>query len=461
MTPKRLKPIQTALLFLPEIKELCAKRRLTELQEILHDLSPFDISDIWGYLGEEEKLIFFRLLRPKQAVKVFEMLHIEDQKFLLNTLEEDVTRRFLSDVDAPDLVQVFQELPPKMVRKLFSILRREDTLEHVQDALQFPENTAGSLMDTKFLALKVSQTVQQALRTLKASAHLSPEDLLVDLYVTDNKGNLMGRVSLGELLRASSNMRLREMIHPVHRLQVNALADQEEVAERFRRFDLFSCPVVNNEGRLLGVVTADRIFDVVQEEATEDLLKISGTGAETLEARSMFQEIHQRLPWLAAAMGGQMAVSLVVKHFNPVLAKIVALATFMPLIAAMGGNLGAQSSVLVIRGLATGRINPRRWFPILLRHAFSGAAMGLLYGLLLGAFAWMLYNHQLDSRFGLVVSASAFINMTLASTFGAALPFLLSRLRIDPAGASQPLITTLTDLLGVSLYFSLAWWILL
>lgn len=239
-------------------------------------------------------------------------------------------------------------------------------------------------------------------------------------------------------------------------IQIAATADQEDAARLVSKYNLISAPVVDENNRLVGVLMIDDVLDIIQREASEDIAKMAGTRPEEFGARNILRVVRLRLPWLVASILGGFLVSVVIRHFEGTLIKVVALASFMPLIAAMGGNVGAQSATIIVRSLAMGHLQLKEWSKAMVREFSVGMLLGLSYGLLVGAFAYLLYGQYLGLYFALVVSLGMVVSMTVAATIGAVEPFIFERMGIDPATATGPLITTTTDLIATTAYLALA-----
>jgi len=244
-------------------------------------------------------------------------------------------------------------------------------------------------------------------------------------------------------------------------IQIAADSDQEAAARVVAKYNLISAPVVNDAGALVGILLIDDVLDILQQEASEDIAKMVGTRLEEFGARNILRIARLRLPWLVASVAAGFLVSVVVKHFEATLTRLVALASFMPLIAAMGGNVGAQSAAIVVRSLAMGKLRIREWTRTMAREFSVGLLLGVCYGVVVGALAYLLYGARFGVCFSLVVSLGMLTSMTVAATIGAVGPFLFQRLGIDPATATAPMVTTITDLIATSTYLALATVILL
>ena len=454
---------KTYQLFVPEIKKLLQDKKLTDLEKFLNSLSAFDIVDAWKEFTPQDKTILFNLLKTSLSIKVFEAIDIDDQKHILSTLSEDVTQAFIQDVPADDLARVFHKLPTRVVKHLSSFIKKAEMVRYVNQVMSFPANTAGSLMDPKFFTLGKDLTSHQAISALSAAVHATSDEPLVDIYVTDAEGRLLGQVTLADLFRASSNMRISEIMVSTLRIQVIAELDQERVAERFRKFDLLSCPVVDAEGKLLGIIPAKRIFDVVREEATEDVQKIGGM--EALDAPyfqiGFFKMAQKRAGWLLVLFLGETFTATAMGFFQTEIEKAVVLALFIPLIISSGGNSGSQATTLVIRAMALGEVRLRDWWRVFYRELGSGLALGIILGIvgLLRILFWPASKTLYGEHYFLIALTVAFslVGIVLWGTLmGAMLPLILRRLGFDPATASAPFVATLVDVTGLIIYFSFA-----
>lgn len=458
-----VKSVKAYALFLPELKQLLAEKDLPTLKSVLREINPVDLAEGWKELSREEQLQLFQFLGTRKAVVVFEELDMADQVFLLNAMSSEATNQMVEDLPPGEVAHLLRKLPSRVIKRLSNLVKRQEAVERIEQTLAYPRNTVGSLMHTEVIRLKESMSASQALELIRAVSrtHVHEQGILSNLYVVDGQGRLAGFVSLQTLVAAPYDSRVKELMTPAHTIAVQATADQEEAAHRVTKYSLFSAPVVDAEERLVGVLLIDDVLDIVQKEASEDIAKMAGTKPEEFTARSILRIIRLRLPWLVASIAGGFLVSIVVKRFEGTIREVVALAAFMPLIAAMGGNVGAQSATIIVRSLAMGHIQMKEWYKAMVREFTVGLLMGISYGLLVGGFAYILYGKELTWQFGMVVSLGMVTSMTVAATIGAVEPFIFERIGIDPATATGPLITTTTDLIATSAYLALATAVLL
>ncbi len=457
-----MQQLQPITLLLPEIKELLKEKNYTLLKQILRDCNPIGFADSWYKLTEEEKLEIFRLLPSAAALRLFKILDVDDQRHLLEKLNEENMTPLLTDTDSPNIAKIFHKMPPRTVNRMKTFMKRQEALEHVNLLMKFPKNSAGSLMHPEFIKLSPKLTAKQAIARLQAVARPHHKEHLYALFVTDDDGKVIGSVELQDLLAASEDEKLSELMNSVEGFKVKAPMDQEEVSSLFSKYKLNSVPVVDDEGRLIGILTLKDMVSIVQQETTEDMAKMVGTRALDLKESSVLRTVKYRTPWLIVTLIGELLVSFIIKSFEPILAKVIALAAFSPLISAMGGNVGSQSATIVVRSIALGEIQSvGEKFKTIVHEAKVGVLMGLFYGLLLGGIAYGLYGTRYHWQFALSVAIAMWTSVTVACTMGAVEPIFFDRIGIDPATATGPLITTITDIFTNFTYYTLATLLLL
>ncbi len=353
-----------------------------------------------------------------------------------------------------DVADILGELPKKEQDEVLSLMEQEDASD-VRELMYYPEDTAGSLMTTEFVALNKHMTAQTAIDTLRANA--PDAETVYYVYVVDDDNVLVGVLSLRELIIATPDT-LVEQIMRLRVISVNAYTDQEEVASMVSKYDLLAVPVVDNFSRLLGIITVDDIIDVLEEEATDDILRMGGANAEELEEElplfgRVGTSVRSRLPWLLITLFGGLVASMVMRNIEAELQTVVALAYFIPLLLGMGGNVGTQSSTVTVRGISTGQLDPARLFSNIVKDAFVGLIVGGVCGLLIAVIAYVWQGSLILS---FVIGLSLLINMTTAATVGAIVPQVLKRVNVDPAVASAPFISTSIDVVGLLIYSTLA-----
>ena len=453
-----IKTVKAYAVFLPEIKQLVASKDLATLKTVLREINPVDLAEGWKELSTEEKLTLFQLLGIRKAVVVFEELDVEDQVFLLQVLGEQATDQMVSELQPGEVAHLFRKLPPRIVRRLRNLVKRQEAVERLEQVLSYPPKTAGALMHSEVIRLKESMTASQALELIRAvtRTHIHEAGILSTLYVVNGGSRLIGFVPLQTLVAAPHDSQIKELMSSTRAVQIPATADQEEAARLVAKYNLISAPVVDDSQRLVGILLIDDVLDIIHQEASEDIAKMVGTRPEEFLRQTALRIVGFRLPWLVTTIIGELAVSLVIKHFHATLQQVVALASFFPLIAAMGGNVGSQSATVVVRGLATGEIPPEEWKRVVLLELRVGLMLGLAYGAVVGGFAHLLYGHSLQWQFSVVVALGMVTSMSVASTMGSLEPFIFRHFGVDPATATGPMITTITDLVSTSTYLVLA-----
>jgi len=331
----------------------------------------------------------------------------------------------------------------------------EDSQE-VQDLLEHPKETAGRLMNTDFFSLPEQITVEEAIKQVRAA---SEREMVFYIYVTDKEDRLVGVVSLRQLLVVPPDTPLQKIMNP-EVISVTTDTDQEEVARQVTRYNLLAIPVVDKENRLVGIITFDDVIDVLREEATEDILKMAGAGTpeeEYILQTSSLGAARFRLPWLLTTLFGTMVTAGIVWFFRFTLHEVIALVTFLPVIAAMGGNVGVQSSTIIVRGLATGRIELASVWKVVARELKVGLLMGVTCGVILALVAYLWHG---PAMLGVVLGAAMFFAIIVAATTGTLVPVVLKKLNIDPAISSGPFVTTANDITGLLIYLGLATYLL-
>ena len=423
---------------------------------LLQPVQPVDAAEAIGTLPRTQQALAFRLLPKDEAIEVYEYLEPDVQQSLLDRLRSNEVLELVEEMSPDDRVRLFDELPAKVVRRLLAELSPAERRVTAQ-MLGYGAGTAGRLMTTEFIDLKEFHSAAQALEIVRRRAR--DTETIYSLYVTDASRHLTGMLSLRDLVTADPEARLGDvMTREV--VQVTTDADQEEVARVIQRYDFLAVPVVDREQRLVGIVTVDDVIDVIQQEATRDLYAAGAVqaGDEDDYFRSnLFTIARRRVVWLLVLLLANSGTSAVIASEQKVLSQVVVLAAFIPLLIGTGGNVGAQSSTVVIRGLSTQRIQSLGRARAIGRECLAGLLLGLL--MMLVVFPWAA--HVSGSWVVAGAAASSLVAITtLAATAGAALPLLFDRLGLDPALMSAPFIATATDVAGVFIYLQTAAWLL-
>ncbi|UZQ55005.1 magnesium transporter [Trichothermofontia sichuanensis B231] len=442
-----------------ELRDLVRKQLLMLLEQenlqgakaLLIPVQPADIADAIEGLPEAQQALAFRLLPKDEAAEVYEYLDSSVQQILIEDFKRQDVLNIVERMSPDDRARLFDELPAKVVRRLLEQLSPEER-QATALLLGYEPGTAGRIMTPKYIQLKENFTVSRALERIRNLADTT--ETIYYLYVTDANRRLTGIVSLRDLVTAQPHQTVGEiMTRDV--IFVNTDTDQEEVAHLIQRYDFLAVPVVDREQRLVGIVTVDDVIDILEEEVTEDIYTLGGvqSGGDDYFQTNLLTVARRRVVWLLVLLLTNTLTSAVIRSQDEILAKVVALAAFIPLLIGTGGNVGAQSATVVIRGISTDKLRLREAFDIIQREAIAGMILGLMLGTIVTLWAYVLQGSLLVA---IAVGISLWAISMLASISGAALPFLFQAIGFDPALMSAPFITTAVDVLGVFIYFSVA-----
>jgi magnesium transporter len=444
-------PTPVAELVAGQLKALLEAGNYDGAKLLLRPVQEVDAAEAIGNLPRTLQALAFRLLPKDEAIAVYEYLPVDVQQTLLERLRSGEVLELVEAMSPDDRVRLFDELPAKVVRRLQAELSPAERRVTAQ-LLGYEPETAGRLMTTEFIDLKEFHSVAQALAIVRRLAR--DTETIYALYVTDGSRRLTGMLSLRDLVVAEPEARIGDvMTREV--ISVSTDTDQEEVARAIQRYDFLAIPVVDREQRLVGIVTVDDVIDVIEQEATRDLYAAGAVqaGDEDDYFRSnLFAIARRRVVWLLVLLVANSGTSAVIASQESVLERLVLLAAFIPLLIGTGGNVGAQSSTVVIRGLSTQRIHQLGLGKAVGREALAGALLGLLLALVVLPWAWLSGGPLVAGA----VAASLLAISTLAATAGASLPLLFDRFHLDPALMSAPFITTIVDVAGVFIYLQTA-----
>ncbi len=437
---------------LQQLRQLLASGDRQGFLSLLSQVHPADLAEVLEHMEPAEQGIVFGLLDRERAAMVLEELDSETVARLLRAAGRERAAKILDQIAVDELVDLLLEISPQDAREFLSVLEEEDR-EDIRDLLTYPEDSAGGLMTTDYVAVHEDLTAEEAIGVLR---QIAPDaETAYYVYVVDTRGKLTGVLSLRELIIAPPDVRVKDIMR-TNVIAVGVFEDQEEVARLVARYDLVAIPVVDQDGILRGIVTADDIMDVIEEEATEDIYRMAGAGAEKEErelASSPWHKARRRLPWLIFLLFGNMLSANVIQGFTRTIEAVVALAYFIPVLMDMGGNVGTQSFAVVVRGLATGELDPRYLFRTVLREAGVGVLVGGICGTLVGLVGLLW---QGDPMLGLVVGVAMALTLFTATLWGTLVPLALERLGLDSALGAGPFITTVVDITGLLIYFTLA-----
>jgi magnesium transporter len=436
------------------IKRLLRRDAVSHLKKIVNKAHAADLS------------LVFRSLPLEHQRKLFDLINdIEQKAFLLSELEEYMFLDLIDHLSIEESVEIFSHMPADDVADLISKLPQEkadlilkkmnaEDSEEVEELLRYDRDTAGGIMVPDFIALREISTAREAIESIQKDYH--DVEMPFYLYVVDESDHLLGVVSLRQLVVVKPNTPLKDfMTRDIFSVRTDT--DQEEVAKLVARYDILAVPVVDDQNRLVGIVTVDDVIDIFRREATEDILKMAGVGEDFVETQSIVKSTRIRLPWLFASCLGGVLASMVISHFEGGLQHFILLAPFIPVITGMGGNVGAQSSTIVVRGLATGRLDVRDFWTVVFKQLSVGVILGLIYGGFLGGVARFRFHQDITAGIlALTVGLSVLCSMSLAALMGSFVPMVFKRMDIDPAVASGPFISTTIDVIGIFIYLTIA-----
>jgi len=434
-----------------QLQGLLEQNNLQGAKALLVPVQSADIAEAIEGLPETMQAIAFRLLSKSEAIQVYEYLDTGVQQALIQEMRRQDVLDIVDKMSPDDRARLFDELPAKVVSRLVSQLSPEERGATAL-LLGYEPDTAGRIMTPEYVALEEAWDVAKSLERIRSLAGVS--ETIYYLYVTDAARRLTGILSLRSLVIAQPEQKIASvMVRDV--VYVKTDTDQEEVARLIQRYDFLALPVVDTEKRLVGIITVDDVLDVLQEEATEDIYTLGGleAGDDSYFQTNLLTVARRRVVWLFVLLITNTATSAVIRSQQDVLAQVVSLAAFIPLLIGTGGNVGAQSSTVVIRGLNTDEIRLSSAFGVIRREAIAGAFLGLMLGAVVLIWAYVL---QGNLAVAIAVGVSLVSISILASVAGSALPFLFQTIGFDPALMSAPFITTFVDVLGVFIYLNLA-----
>ena len=433
-------------------RRLLRRHAKTNIVKLIYKTHPADLALIFRYFNDNEQDSIFSSMSASEETVEF-----------LNELDESITTRLIENETPNRLAEILEEassneqaylmglVNDKFAASVINLLQVEEQ-EELEEMMAYPEDSAGILMYTDVFTLHEDTKAREAIYALQDQEEA---EMVFYLYALDDDGRLTGVISLRELVTTPGDTMLKDIMSK-NIQAVRPETDQEEVARIVSQYNFLAVPVVDSDEKLLGIVTVDNVVDVIREEATEDFLQLAGAGKDReILLKSSWENARIRLPWLFASWIGGIVAAFIIGVFDNILENAIALAAFIPVIIGMGGNVGTQSSTIIVRGLATGRVSFENSITILFKEMRVGLILGILYGMLLGLFAIFQFIDT-SPMLGVVVGLSICVSMILAATIGSLVPLVLNRFEIDPAIATGPFVTTAIDIMGVAFYFLIA-----
>lgn len=435
-----------------EILELLETKQYTNLRQHLSEMNDADIAAKLEELPEEEMLKVFRILPKDMAADVFSYLEVESQQFIITSLSDKEAATIIDNLMADDAADFLEEMPANIVKKLLANAK-PDTRRDINHLLRYPEDSAGSIMTVEYVDLKENLTVEEAIERIRGVG-LDSETINI-CYVLDSRRTLVGTVALRYLLLSQPGERIGDIMHE-HVISLNTLMDQEEVARQFKKYDFTAMPVVDNENRLVGIITVDDVVDIMEEEATEDMEKMAAIvpSDKPYMRTGVFETYKKRIPWLLLLMISATFTGKIISSFEEALSACVVLTAYIPMLMDTGGNAGGQSSVTIIRGLSLNEIE----FKDLFRVIWKEIRVAVICGITLGVanFAKMMLVDHLQVMVAFVVCGTMVLTVFLAKVVGCSLPMFAKKAGFDPAVMASPFITTIVDALSLMIYFQIA-----
>lgn len=435
-----------------ELEELLETKQYTKLRQYLAELNDADIAGFMDALEEEDMLKVFRILPKDLAADVFSYLDVDNQQFIITSLSERDAAGIINNLMADDAADLLEEMPANIVKKLLANASPEARRD-INHLLRYPEDSAGSIMTVEYVDLKESLTVSQAIERIR-KVGVDSETINI-CYVLDAQRKLVGTVALRYLLLSDGDEIIGDIMHE-NVIAINTLMDQEEVARQFQKYDFTSMPVVDNENRLVGIITVDDIVDIMQEETTEDMEKMAAIvpSDKPYMKTTVWETFKKRIPWLLLLMVSATFTGAIITSFEEALSVYAALIAFIPMLMDTGGNAGGQASVTVIRGLSLGEIGYRD----VPRVVWKEIRVAILCGVSLAAANFV--KLMLIDRVGLLVAGVVCLTLVaavlMAMLVGCLLPIGAKRIGFDPAVMASPFITTIVDALSLIVYFRFA-----
>ncbi len=435
-----------------EIRELLGKGQYTRLRQVIQELNDADIADYMEDMEEEEVIKIFRILPKDMAADVFTFLEIDRQQSIITSLSDKDAARIIDNMMSDDAKELMEEMPANVVKRLIANTS-PDTRQAINHLMRYPEDSAGSIMTVEYVDLKENQTVGEAIERIR-KVGLDSETINI-CYVLDNKRTLVGTVALRYLLISDADAVIGEMMHR-NVVSLHTLMDQEEVARQFRKYEFTAMPVVDNEDRLVGIITMDDVVDILEEETTEDIEKMAALmpSDKPYLKMSVFDAYKKRIPWLLLLMISATFTSSIITSFESELKKYVVLTAFSPMLMDTGGNAGGQASAIIIRGISLDEIEFGDWLVVIWKEIRTAVLCGLT--LAVCNFGRLMIFDKVSVRVALVVCLTLLMAVIVAKMVGSTLPMLAKKIGLDPAVMASPFITTIVDAISLLIYFRVA-----
>ena len=435
-----------------EIKELLENKKFNILKNELKEMNSADIPSLLEELEKEQLVRVFRILSKEQAGEAFSYMEPDMKEKLIHDLTDMELKNVMDELFMDDTVDLIEEMPSNVVKRILKAVNKEDR-KTINEILQYPEDSAGSIMTTEFVDLKEDMTVEEALERIRTIGVDS--ETIYNCYVLNRNRVLLGIINIKGILISKPGTLIKDLM-ATNIISVNTTEDQEEVTKLFDKYDYYALPVVDHENRLVGIITMDDAINVIQDEVSEDFEKMAAMSPteDGYFETSVFKHAKNRIVWLLILMLSAAVTGAIITKYEQAFAAVPLLVSFIPMIMGTGGNCGSQSSTLIIRGLATDEIELKDVFKALWKELRVSLMVGIVLAFVNGIRIMLQYNN--DIQLAIVIGLTLIATVILAKALGCLLPLLAKKLKLDPAIMASPLITTLVDIFSILVYFQIA-----
>jgi magnesium transporter len=430
--------------------KLLAQREFKAVRSILDVMNEVDIASLLSTLSDKELALAFRLIPKDKAAEVFSNMDTSMQTYLVTMFTEKELKELLDDLYMDDTVDMLEELPANLVKRILATVSASDR-SMINQLLNYPEDSAGSIMTTEYVDLREEMTVGQAMTHIKKTG--IHKETIYTCYITERR-KLVGIVSAKDLMTTDDNVPIKDLME-TEIISVYTHADQEQVAQLFTKYDLLALPVIDQDGRMVGIVTFDDAMDVMVDEATEDITKMAAINPseKTYFETSVLQHAKNRIPWLLILMFTSIITGTIITRYENAFAAIPLLVSFIPMLMDTGGNCGSQSATLIIRGIALDEIRFTDLFKVMFKEFRISLIVGAFLAVANGVRIFIQYHNP---GLAVVIACSLMGTVIMAKLVGCTLPLLAKKVNLDPAIMASPLITTLVDTFSILIYFNIA-----
>lgn len=434
-----------------KIIKLLQSKKFADLKEYLNEQNTSDLSSIFEDFDDESILKLFRLLTKDNAAEVFTDMDSDLQMKLINSLTDKELKDVIDELFTDDTVDLIEEMPSNVVKRILKGIPASER-KVINEFLNYPENSAGSIMTNEFVDLKESMTVKQAFEKIRKVG--VDKETIYNCYVLDSRRKLIGLVSVRDLLLNDNDTVIKDIME-TNIISANTLEDEEEVSKRLVKYGFLALPVVDNENRLVGIITVDDAVEVIEDENTEDFVKMAAMNPseDSYFKTSIFKHAKNRIMWLLILMISSTITGMIITNYENAFAAIPLLVAFIPMLMGTGGNCGSQASTLVIRGLAMDEIKLKDYFKVLFKEIRIALSVGITLAIIIGLGIFIIYK---NTQIAAIVGITLICTVTLSKTLGCTLPMIAKKLKLDPAIMAAPLISTIVDTCSVLIYFNIA-----